>query len=126
MAVSMTQSVEQRIESLRRILRQHNHAYYVLDKPSISDGEYDKIYQELVALEAQHPKLITPDSPTQRVGDAPLDHFEQVTHLNRLYSLDNAFNTNDLQAWRDRLVKQLGEEAAIDRGNVAGGRVSRR
>ncbi|MCA9799923.1 MAG: NAD-dependent DNA ligase LigA, partial [Cyanobacteria bacterium HKST-UBA04] len=114
MAVSMTQSVEQRIESLRRILRQHNHAYYVLDKPSISDGEYDKIYQELVALEAQHPKLITPDSPTQRVGDAPLDHFEQVTHLNRLYSLDNAFNTNDLQAWRDRLVKQLGEEAAIE------------
>ena len=84
----------------------HNHRYYVLDDPSISDGEYDALMQELRRLEAENPALVTPQSPTQRVGGAPAAGFTQVQHRQPMLSLANAFNVEDLEAWLRR-VKNL-------------------
>lgn len=94
---------------LRQHLNYHSHCYYVLDKPEISDTDYDRLYRELVDFETAHPELITPDSPTQRVGDLPLKEFTQVTHPVRLYSLDNVFNLGELKAWEERLKRGLGD-----------------
>ncbi|NLE59542.1 MAG: NAD-dependent DNA ligase LigA, partial [Planctomycetes bacterium] len=86
----MTKSeAEKRIARLRNEIRQHDHRYYVLAEPTISDLEYDKLYKELKDLEAQFPDLVTPDSPTQRVGGRPLEGFEQVTHAVPMLSIDN-------------------------------------
>ena len=84
-----------RIEALRAELAEHNHRYYVLDEPSIPDAEYDRLFRELTALEADHPELVTPESPTQRVGGAPLAAFAQVQHEVPMLSLGNAFETTD-------------------------------
>jgi DNA ligase (NAD+) len=81
----------------------------VLDDPKVSDAIYDQHYQELKALEAQFPDLITPDSPTQRVGDRPLERFSSVTHRVPLYSLENAFSYEDLKTWEERLIKLAGD-----------------
>ncbi|WP_303673710.1 NAD-dependent DNA ligase LigA [Vampirovibrio chlorellavorus] len=108
-------SAEQTIESLRQQLNRHNYLYYVLDRPEIDDATYDRLYHQLVALEQQNPALITPDSPTQRVGDAPLKVFETVKHPVRLYSLDNVFSEADLIAWEKRVEKLLDKpDSAID------------
>jgi DNA ligase (NAD+) len=100
----------ERITALRQILSQHNYLYYVLDQPEITDAEYDQLYRELVDLEAQNPALITPDSPTQRVGAAPVKEFATVQHPVRLYSLDNVFNEGELHAWAAR-AERNGFEA---------------
>ena len=92
-------SAEQRAAELRSRLDHHNHRYYVLDDPEISDADYDALLNELRDLEAEHPELLTPDSPTQRVGGKPLDKFEQVTHLQPMLSLANARNEEELKAW---------------------------
>jgi DNA ligase (NAD+) len=100
-----------RVEELRAQIEHHNYRYHVLDAPEIADAEFDKLMRELDALEHQHPALITADSPTQRVGGAPLTTlFAPVKHSQRLLSLDNAFNDEELSAWRDRVVKGLGRE----------------
>jgi len=91
-----------RAEELREILNQHAYLYYVLDQPQIDDAEYDALYRELQALEAEHPDLRTPDSPTQRVGSAPLEKFEQVRHLEAMLSLANARDEAELLAWDQR------------------------
>lgn len=98
----------QRIDELRTQLRYHAHRYYVLDAPEISDAEFDAMYRELERLEADHPELVTADSPTQRVGVAPSALFAPVQHLERLMSLDNAESTEDLEAWQARMERQLG------------------
>ena len=85
-----------RIEELRRVIRQHEYQYYVLDNPLISDAEFDALMAELNALESQYPHLITPDSPTQRVGGEVLDKFNTINHRYPLLSLDNAFSFADL------------------------------
>jgi DNA ligase (NAD+) len=85
-------SPEERAAELRRELEHHNHRYYVLDDPEISDAEYDALLNELRDLEAEHPELRTPDSPTQRVGAEPLDKFPEVRHLQPMLSLANARN----------------------------------
>ena len=85
-------------------LNRHNYAYYVLDAPSIPDAEYDRLFQELLALEQAHPELVTPDSPTQRVGAAPLPQFSQVTHSVPMLSLGNGFDESDINAF-DRRVR---------------------
>ena len=98
---------------LRERLNEHSYQYYVLDAPTITDTEYDQLYQQLLKLETEHPELITADSPTQRVGGVPLKAFQQVTHRNPLYSLDNAFSLEDLQAWEERnrnYIKQHDNE----------------
>jgi DNA ligase (NAD+) len=99
-------TVEQEIEALRETLRRHEHLYYVLDRPEISDAEYDVIIRKLQALEAQHPELITPDSPTQRVGGKPREGFVKVPHSSPMLSLDNALNEDELREF-DRRVRDL-------------------
>lgn len=95
------------IQQLRETLNHHGYLYYVLDQPEISDSEYDQLYRRLVELEAQYPLLVTPDSPTQRVGAEPRKEFTQVQHPNRMYSLDNVFDETELTAWESRILKQL-------------------
>ncbi len=97
-----------RMEELRAAIRHHGHRYHALDDPEIADAEYDALVRELEALEEQHPDLITPDSPTQRVGGQVSELFAPVTHRRRLFSLDNAETAGDLQEWEDRIVRQLG------------------
>lgn len=101
-----------RAEELREQLHHHNYRYHVLDDPEISDAEYDAMLRELIALEDEHPELATPDSPTRRVGGPVSDAFAPVTHLQRMFSLDNVETFDELQAWRDRLVRVLGHEPA--------------
>ena len=98
------------IEKLREELRHHEHQYYVLDSPEISDAEYDALMRELQALETQHPELLTPDSPTQRVGGKPREGFIKVRHSSSMLSLDNALNEGELRDF-DRRVKELLEDA---------------
>jgi DNA ligase (NAD+) len=96
-----------RIDELKQQLGYHNHRYYVLDDPLIGDDEYDALLDELRAIEADHPKLRTPDSPTQRVGAPPLDRFEQVEHAEQMLSLGNARNEEELRAWETRIRNYL-------------------
>jgi DNA ligase (NAD+) len=91
-----------RVEELRTLLDQANYAYYVLDAPEISDAEYDRLFRELQALEAAHPELVAPDSPTQRVGAAPAAALAKHTHLRPMLSLANAFSDEELAAWEER------------------------
>lgn len=100
--------VRERIESLRQSLNYHNHRYYVLDSPEISDEEYDMLFAELKQLEQQHPDLITPDSPTQRVGATPVESLGTFEHPVPLLSLANAFSPEDLKAWWKRTSELLG------------------
>ena len=94
------------IEQLREELRHHEHQYYVLDSPEITDAEYDAMLRRLQALETEHPELLTPDSPTQRVGGKPREGFIKVRHTSSMLSLDNALNEAELRDF-DRRVKEL-------------------
>jgi DNA ligase (NAD+) len=96
-----------RAAELREELERHNHRYYVLDDPIIGDDEYDALLDELRAIEADNPELLTPDSPTQRVGAPPLDRFEQVEHVEQMLSLGNARNEEELRAWEKRIRNHL-------------------
>jgi DNA ligase (NAD+) len=101
------ESLKQRIEKLRELINYHNYRYYVLDSPEISDAEYDQLMRELIGLEEQYPQFITPDSPTQRVGAAPVEAFGVVEHPVPLLSLANAFSFEELAAWHDRTKRLL-------------------
>ncbi len=103
-----------RIESLRELVRYHNRRYYVEDAPEIGDAEYDALYKELETLEGEHPELVTPDSPTQRVGDEPLEGFEQVRHNIPMLSLGNARKLEDLNEWDARVRRRLGEDEELE------------
>ena len=103
----------QRAAELREQINHHNYRYYVLDDTEISDGEYDRLMVELRRLEEDHPSLVTPESPTQRVGASPADGFDQVQHRLPMLSLGNAFNEDDLQNWYRR-VKGLLDDADFD------------
>ena len=105
-------TADHRASELRQLLNRAAHAYYVLDAPEMEDPVYDRLYRELLDLEQAHPELIAPDSPTQRVGGAPAQGFLSVRHRIGLLSLDNAFNTNELEAWYGRLLKVLDREPA--------------
>ncbi|HEY8770743.1 MAG TPA: hypothetical protein VIM03_09380, partial [Thermoleophilaceae bacterium] len=109
-----TSTAEERAAELRKQLEHHNHRYYVLDDPDVSDSEYDALLNELRDLEAEHPELRTPDSPTQRVGAKPLDKFEQVRHLQPMLSLANARNEEELQAWVVRMEQRLKKDGVED------------
>jgi len=100
--------IRQRIEELREVINHHNYRYYVLDSPEISDAEYDELMRELRQLEAEHPELVTPDSPTQRIGAPPVEAFGVVEHPQPLLSLTNAFSYEELAAWHKRVSKLLG------------------
>ena len=111
--MSVKHDVEHRIEELRTELRHHEHLYYVLDAPEISDAAYDARMNELKRIEAEHPELVTPDSPTQRVGGKPADGFQKVAHSRPMLSLDNAYNEADLRDW-DRRVHELAGTLPVD------------
>jgi DNA ligase (NAD+) len=105
---------EPRAAELRRVLEYHNHRYYVLDDPEISDPEYDDLLRELIELEERNPELRTPDSPTQRVGGKPLEKFGQVRHLQPMLSLANARNEQELRAWETRVRNLLTRQGVPD------------
>ena len=105
------EELRQEVEELRQQVRYHNARYYELDEPEISDAEYDELVRRLLALEAEHPELITPDSPTQRPGGAAT--FSPVAHLVPMLSLDNAFDVADLEAWGKRLERLVPEPVAF-------------
>lgn len=103
-------NVEQRIQQLRDEINYHNYRYYVEDSPEIPDAEYDRLLRELQALEAQHPELVTPDSPTQRVGAEPVKAFGEVKHPIPMLSLDNAFSDDEVAEFDRRIRERLGIE----------------
>lgn len=98
----------ERVEELRQMLNQYGYEYYVLDRPSVPDSEYDRLMNELIQIETDYPELRTPDSPTQRVGGAPLDAFVKVTHDTPMLSLGNVFSKEELVEWVERIEKDLG------------------
>ena len=104
----MSNTIAEKIEALREELRIHNHNYYVLDNPTISDFEFDMMLKELEALEQEYPEFFDPNSPTQRVGGAITKTFETKTHIHRMYSLDNSYSKEDLSDWEKRMFKILG------------------
>jgi DNA ligase (NAD+) len=103
-------TTQQRVEELRRQINYHNYRYHVADDPEITDGEYDALMRELRELEAEHPELQSPDSPTQRVGGAPSEKFTVVEHAIPMLSLSNAFSEDELRAWYNRATRLLGRE----------------
>lgn len=103
----MGDTLQERVEHLRKTLEHHGYRYYVLDDPEITDAEYDALFQELLELEKAHPELRTPDSPTLRVGGRPLDQFEQRRHSLRMYSLDNAFSDSEFNEFVGRIQRAL-------------------
>jgi DNA ligase (NAD+) len=105
--------VAQRVEELRSELRRHEHLYYVMDAPVISDAEYDALMNELKRLEKEHPELQAPDSPTQRVGGKPAEGFRKVRHSRPMLSLDNAYTEEELTDW-DRRVHELAGSLAVE------------
>jgi DNA ligase (NAD+) len=108
--VAESVDVRSRIEGLREQIRYHNRRYHIEDAPEISDAEYDALYAELESMEAEHPELVTPDSPTQRVGGEPLEGFEEVRHTVPMLSLANARKTEDLREWDARVRRLLGPD----------------
>ncbi len=100
--------IEKKIEALREKIRHHEYRYYALDDPEISDAEFDQLMNELKKLEAEYPKLVTPDSPTQRVGGAPREGVVKVAHSSPMLSLDNTYNVEELRAWEHRVHELTG------------------
>lgn len=106
----MAQDAASRIEELRQEIRRHDKKYYVEAAPEISDLEYDRLMQELQELETAHPTLLTPDSPTQRIGDQPVSHLEQVEHLVPMLSIENTYTLEELKKFEDRVKQQIKDE----------------
>ena len=100
-------NIEQKYQELKKVLQKHSHNYYVLDNPQITDQEYDVLYNQLLIYEKDYPELLTPDSPSQRVGDKALDNFSKIVHENPLYSLDNAMSDEDLIDFDKRICNSL-------------------
>ncbi len=114
MVKAVPDEVIRRVEALRREINYHNYRYYVLNSPVITDAEYDALMRELRELEAAYPELVTPDSPTQRVGAEPAEGFVRVRHPAPILSLDNAFSGDDLRAWVERIRKLLPPDTSLD------------
>src|SRR5258708_11829338 len=108
-----TKDLEKKIESLREKIRHHEYLYYVLDHPEISDPEFDKVMEQLKVLENEHPSLVTPDSPTQRVGGKPREGFVKVRHSTPMLSLDNTYSEQELRGW-ERRVHELSGRNDVD------------
>src|SRR5208337_3593284 len=106
--VMSTPAIEKKIETLREQIRHHEHLYYVLDAPEISDAAFDKLMNELKRIEAEHPELVAPDSPTQRVGGKPAEGFQRVSHSRPMLSLDNAYTEEELADWDRRVRERVG------------------
>ena len=103
----MAGEIAKRLDRLRKEIRRHDYRYYILNQPEISDQQYDELFAELKKLEAQHPELVTPDSPTQRVAGQPLEGFASIRHSLPMLSIDNTYNAEELKAFDERVRKQL-------------------
>jgi DNA ligase (NAD+) len=108
-----TPSIEERARELRELVEQHNYRYYVLDDPTVSDAEYDRLFDELRALEEVNPELASPDSPTQRVGAAPSERFQKVRHLQTMGSLDKSTKSEELLKWAEDIRRRLDSEEPV-------------
>jgi DNA ligase (NAD+) len=106
----MGSDVEKRIKQFREDIEHHNFLYYQKAQPKITDQQFDAMLRGLIELETEHPELLTPDSPSQRVGGAPIDKFRTVTHSVRMMSIDNTYNEDDLRAFDDRIKRSLGQK----------------
>ncbi|MEE2876236.1 MAG: NAD-dependent DNA ligase LigA [Candidatus Neomarinimicrobiota bacterium] len=109
----MTTSIAEQVNSLRRQINHHNYRYYVLDDPEVPDAEYDSLLRQLQELEQENPQYVTPDSPTQRVGSAPLEAFGTVEHSSPMLSLENAMDSDELSAFNERVKKGLGSDLEV-------------
>src|SRR5215471_3340647 len=105
-------SLEKRAEELRRQIDHHNYLYYQQAKPEISDRDFDRLLEDLKKLEAEHPELVTPDSPTQRVGGQPIEGFATVRHREPMLSIDNTYSADELREFDKRVRKLLAGEPA--------------
>ncbi len=114
------QEAQQRIGKLRAEIDRHRYAYHVLDRPEISDEAYDSLFRELESLEREYPKLIVPESPTQRVGAEPLEKFEKVKHHHRQWSFDDVFDFNELQEWEARNKRLLQKSKPLSTSPLKG------
>jgi len=126
---SVSPELLQRVEELRRQLHEANYEYYVLDAPTLSDAEWDRLLRELKQIEAAHPELRTPDSPTVRIGAEPATQFEKVRHIAPMYSLDNAFSHDELRAWEERngrIVREVKEGGYVAELKIDGTAVALR
>src|SRR6266536_5014911 len=113
MATRTQKDAQARLDELRKLVDYHLHRYHVLDDPEISDAEYDRLFDELVALEEEHPKLRDPNSPTMRVGAPPSDKFEKVDHLQPMGSLEKVTDEDGLRKWADDVRKRLGTDEPV-------------
>ena len=113
MATRTQKDVRKRLDALRDEVNHHLYRYHVLDEPEISDAEYDRLFDELKALEEKHPDLITPDSPTQRVGAPPSDRFRKVQHLTPMGSLEKVTDDAGLLKWADDVRKRLDSDEPV-------------
>lgn len=108
-------ALQRQLEALRRQIDQHNERYYLHDRPIISDAAYDQLFRELQAIERAHPGLVTPDSPTQRIGAAPRNQsgFNPMQHSAPMHSIDNAFTNQEIEAWERRVRQALGKTTSL-------------
>jgi len=111
--MSVSKSITTGIVALRKELEQHNYLYHVLDAPQITDQDYDRLFRRLQLLERENPQLVSPDSPTQRVGSAPASHFETVTHEVAMLSLDNAFDDEEMRDFDRKLCARLEQDGEL-------------
>ena len=110
----VSQAAADEILRLRRAIEKHNYQYHVLDDPLISDAEYDRLFRRLLELEKKHPELVTPDSPTQKVGAPPLERFSTVQHSLPMLSLNNAMDPQELVEFEERIQRFLKHNESID------------
>ena len=106
----MSKDAAKRISELREAIGRHDHLYYCQNAPEVTDQQYDKLFSELKSLEAAHPELVTPDSPTQRVAGRPLEGFDTVRHAAPMLSMDNTYNRRELLEFDKRVRKTLGDQ----------------
>src|SRR5688500_15224660 len=106
--------IAEQIYTLRELIEQHNYHYYIEDSPKITDQAFDKLFSELKKLENDYPDLITPDSPTQRVGAKPLDKFSTITHAEPMLSLENVFDDHELKKFDERIKERLKSSVNVN------------
>ena len=109
-----TKETKEKVKNLRKKLHHWNYTYYVLDNPEVDDAVYDASMKELIEIERKHPELLSPDSPSQRIGSEPVSDFKKVTHQTPLYSLDNAIDFKELEEWQEKIFRILGEKSKIN------------
>src|SRR6218665_316817 len=110
----MSKAAKARVDELTAQIHRSNEAYYLADAPLVSDAEWDRLFRELEELEREHPEYRHPESPTQRVGAAPLEAFQKISHRQPMLSISNSMDEEELRAFQDRVIKQLALKVGVD------------